>query len=136
MEANNLLPFSPGARIEEVRERYERQNFAVAIDPLDHEQAFRADFKSAPLNASVGLGCGYSSPHVARRSSTMAINAGIDGVHAFHSRFSTPVDRFRRLSSTRATRWLPPWMCRSNACIPPQVPCRLYGCDATPCLHY
>ena len=85
MEANNLLPFSPGARIEEVRERYERQNFAVAIDPLDHEQAFRADFKSAPLNASVGLGCGYSSPHVARRSSTMAINAGIDGV-----RFSQP----------------------------------------------
>jgi len=77
-----------GVHIEQVRERYESQNFAVDIDPLEGEQALQADFKSIPLNANIGLSGGYATPHVARRSPAMAARAGIDAV--LLARFSQP----------------------------------------------
>ncbi len=81
MDARSLFPFSPpSARIEQVRECYARQGMAVDIDPLGDAGVFRVDLKSTPLSASIGLGSGNATPHMARRSPIMAAREGIDAV--------------------------------------------------------
>lgn len=73
-------PTLPSTRIDQVRECYARQNMAVDIDPLGDARALRVDLKNTPLSASVGLGHGIATPHVARRSIDLAAREGIDAV--------------------------------------------------------
>ena len=81
-------PISPSTRIEQVRECYARQRMAVDIAPLGDAHAFHVDLQSAPLSASIGLGAGTATAHVARRSPALAAREGIDAV--LLARFSQP----------------------------------------------